>query len=358
MQTIKKIDAAALRAFTEAAFKAYGFVPEEAEQITDVLMAADLCGVDTHGSQRLEMYRQHINGGFVRIGAQPETVFETPVSAVVDGHAAMGQLVARYAMQIAIDKAKQSGIGMVSVRNSNHYGIAAYYSSMAASQGLVGISMTNSFPIVVPTYGRTPMMGTNPIAVAIPASPTDFSLDAATSVVAFGKPEVYLKKGLTTPLGWAINSQGVDETDPQIIVECVRQGLGGGMYPLGGSSELFGSHKGYGYAVLVEFFSACLSQGTTSNHTMKNGHAGICHYFAAFNPEIFGDAQAIRSHFSAYLQELRESAKAAGQERIYIHGEKEAECCRERKQSGIPILPKTLDEMRRLAEELGLPFEW
>ena len=264
MQTIKKIDAAALRAFTEAAFKAYGFVPDEAAQITDVLMAADLCGVDTHGSQRLEMYRQHINGGFVRIGAQPETVFETPVSAVVDGHATMGQLVARYAMQIAIDKAKQSGIGMVSVRNSNHYGIAAYYSSMAASQGLVGISMTNSFPIVVPTYGRTPMMGTNPIAVAIPASPTDFSLDAATSVVAFGKPEVYLKKGLTAPLGWAINSQGVDETDPQIIVECVRQGLGGGMYPLGGSSELFGSHKGYGYAVLVEFFSACLSQCTTS----------------------------------------------------------------------------------------------
>ena len=150
----------------------------------------------------------------------------------------------------------------------------------------------------------------------------------------------------------------MDETDPQIIVECVRQGLGGGMYPLGGSSELFGSHKGYGYAVLVEFFSACLSQGTTSNHTMKNGHAGICHHFAAFNPEIFGDAQAIRSHFSAYLQELRESAKAADQERIYIHGEKEAECCRERKQSGIPILPKTLDEMRRLAEELGLPFEW
>ena len=132
MQTIKKIDAAALRAFTEAAFKAYGFVPEEAAQITDVLMAADLCGVDTHGSQRLEMYRQHINGGFVRIGAKPETVFETPMSAVVDGHAAMGQLVSRYAMQIAIDKAKQSGIGMVSVRNSNHYGIAAYYSSMPA----------------------------------------------------------------------------------------------------------------------------------------------------------------------------------------------------------------------------------
>lgn len=358
MQTIKKIDAAALRAFTEAAFKAYGFASEEAEQITDVLMAADLCGVDTHGSQRLEMYRKNIAGGFVHIGAKPEIVFETPVSAVVDGHAAMGQLVSRYAMQLAIDKAKQSGIGMVSVRNSNHYGIAAYYSSMAASQGLVGISMTNSFPIVVPTYGRETMMGTNPIAVAIPADPEDFSLDAATSVVAFGKPEVYLKKGLQVPLGWAINNQGVDETDPQIIVECVRNGLGGGMYPLGGSSELFGSHKGYGYAVLVEFFSASLSQGATSNHTMKDGRAGICHYFSAFNPEIFGNAQAIRRHFSHYLQELRESEKAAGQERIYIHGEKEAECCRERKHSGIPILPKTLDEMRRLAQELGLPFEW
>lgn len=358
MQAIKKIDAAALRGFTEDVFKTYGFVPEDAALIADVLMAADLCGVDTHGSQRLNMYRQHIVGGFIRIGAKPETVFETPVSAVVDGNAGMGQLVSHYAMQLAIDKAKQSGIGMVTVRNSNHYGIAAYYSSMAASQGLVGISMTNSFPIVVPTYGRETMMGTNPIAVAIPADPLDFNLDAATSVVAFGKPEVYLKKGLKIPLGWAINSQGVDETDPQIIVECARGKLGGGMYPLGGSSELFGSHKGYGYSVLVEFFSASLSLGATSNHAMKDGKAGICHYFSAFDPKIFGDAPAIRRHFSRYLQELRESDKAAGQERIYIHGEKEAECCRERKQSGIPILPKTLDEMRELAEELGLPFEW
>lgn len=352
------VNADALRRFTESAFIAYGFNHEEAAAIADVLMAADLTGVDTHGSQRLEMYRKHIAAGFVQIGAKPGIVCETAVSAVVDGHAAMGQLAGRYAMQLAIEKAKASGMAMVTVRHSNHYGIAAYYSNMAAEQGLIGVSMTNSFRVMVPTYGRQPMMGTNPISIAIPASPTDFNFDAATSVVALGKPEVYLKKGLQVPAGWGINSEGKDETDPKIIIDCVHEGSGG-LYPLGGASELFGSHKGYGLAVLVEYLSACLSQDTTSNHTMnpQNSHAGICHFFAAVNPDIFGDAAAIRRRFSEYLQELRDSEKAEGRQRIYIHGEKELECRRERMQSGIPILPKTWEEMQRLAQELNIELD-
>lgn len=344
-----------LRRYCQRAFEAYGFNSSEAEIITDVLVTADLYGIESHGSQRLEMYRQHIQKGYIKVGKQPEIAFETPISAVVDGNQAMGQLVGKFGMDLAIAKAKQSGIGMVSVRNSNHYGIAGYYSNMALAHGFIGVSMTNSFPIVVPTFGREPMMGTNPIAISIAAAPTPFYLDFATSVAPVGKAEVCHKKGINLPKGWGINEQGVDELNPKHLIDCVMSRTGG-LYPLGGSDELFGSHKGYGLAILVEFLTASLSQGTTANHTQENGVMGTAHYFMAIDPKIFGDPAAITQHWSAYLQELRDSDKAAGKTRIYTHGEKEYEKEILLREQGIPILPKTIEEMKHLAEQLNI--EW
>ncbi|WP_207719015.1 Ldh family oxidoreductase [Peptostreptococcus russellii] len=350
-----RVNADELTSFCKRAFKKYGFSDKDADTITDVLLAADLYGVDTHGSQRLEMYRKQIQKGFIHVENQPKIAFETPISAVVDGNRAMGQVVGKYAMEIAIEKAKKSGIGLVTVRNSNHYGIASYYSKLACNEGLIGVSMTNSFPVVVPTFGKRPMMGTNPIAVSIPADPVDFNFDVATSVVAYGKVEVRNKKGIELPIGWGINDEGKDAINPMDIINGIAY-RSCGLHPLGGSSELFGGHKGFGFSLIVEFLTAILSNGFTSNHSEDDGIAGICHYFMAIDPNLFGDAEQIKSHWNTYLQEVRDSEKAYQQDRIYIHGEKEAEKHQDRLDNGVPILPKTLEEMENLAKQLDMEF--
>lgn len=353
MEKALRIDWKKLENFMKDVFRAYDFQPEEAALITDVLLTSDLYGIESHGSQRLDMYRGQMKKGWIDTKAQPQLVFESPIAATIDGQRAMGQLVGNQAMNLAIAKAKKTGIGMVTVRNSNHYGIASYYSKMALKEGLIGVSMTNSLPVVVPTYGRQPMMGTNPIAISIPADPLDFTYDCATSVVAFGKLEVKHKEGKEAPLGWGINREGLDETHPETIIQ---QGLArqAGLYPLGGSSEEFGSHKGFGLSLLVEFLTAGLSQGATSNHNGLDGVSGTCHYFMALDPAAFGDAESIKAGWSRYLEEIRQSDKAQGQDRIYIHGEKEAEKLADRLEHGVHVLPKTLEEMKSLAAELEI----
>lgn len=349
------VDVNELTSFCQRVFLKYGFNEEESNTITDVLLAADLHGMDTHGSQRLEMYREQIENGFIDIGNSPSIELETPVSAVIDGNKTMGHIVGTYAMKVAMEKAKKSGIGMVTVRNSNHYGIASYYSKMACEEGLIGISMTNSFPVVVPTYGKIPMMGTNPIAVAIPADPVDFNFDVATSVVAFGKVEVRNKKGLELPIGWGVDEEGKDALNAQNLIDNVFAETGG-LHPLGGATELFGSHKGFGFSLIVEFLTGILSSGITSNHTEKDGVAGICHYFMAIDPNLFGNGESIKANWSKYIEEIRNSEKAFNQDRIYIHGEKEEEQYKYRIKNGIPILPKTIEEMKNLANELDIEF--
>ena len=171
--------------FCVETYKGYGFNETEAKQITDVLLDADLSGIESHGIQRMIRYHKEITGGMVKTDAKPEVVFETPLSAVIEGNDAMGQLLGVQAMQMAMDKAKKSGFGMVTVRNSNHYGIAGYYTKMAAAEGLIGISMTNTEAIMVPTFGRQAMLGTNPIAFAMPAEPKPFAFDAGTEIITF-----------------------------------------------------------------------------------------------------------------------------------------------------------------------------
>ncbi len=345
---------AQLKKFCDDAFEKFGFKKEEAGIITDVLLLADLYGIDSHGTQRLVRYHKDIAKGLIRVEAEPEVVFETPVSAVIDAHDGMGQVVGHKAMQMAIEKAKKTGIAIVSVRNSTHYGIAGYYSKMACDEGLIGISTTNTTAIMVPTYGRQAMLGSNPIAIAFPADPTPFFFDASTTVVTRGKLEVYNK--LDKPLhdGWAIDSTGNESTDAARVLSCIINKEGGGILPLGGSVEDSGSHKGYGWGMVAELFSSIISMGTTSDKTNVGGKGGICHGFMVIDPKIFGDAEGMKAHLSAYLEELRNSPKAEGQERIYTHGEKEVEAMEERMKTGININVNTVAEMRDLAQFLGM----
>ena len=343
-----------LEKFCLDAFTRIGFKPEESQIITDVLLLSDKYGIESHGMQRLVRYHKGIEKGLIKLDAKPEVVFETPISAVIDAKDSMGQLVGHKAMKIAIEKAKKSGIGMVSVKNSNHYGIAGYYAKMACDQGLIGFSATNSEAIMVPTFGRLAMIGSNPIAMAAPAKPYPFFFDASTTVVTRGKLEMYNKMGKPLPEGWALNKDGHDSTDAPDVLKNIVAKNGGGIMPLGGSSEVSGSHKGYGYGMLCEFFCSILSQGLTSNYVNQGGKSGTCHSFVAINPAYFGNPEDIEKHFSKFLQELRESPKAEGQPRIYTHGEKEVAAVADRLANGVPVNVNTVKEMVEFAKFVGI----
>ena len=345
-----------LHALCMEAFQKFGFTESEADIIQDVLLTSDLFGIESHGMQRMVRYHKCIENGMIHVDAKPEVVFDTPISAVIDAHDGMGQVVGHAAMKMAIEKAKKSGVGIVSVRNSNHYGIAGYYAKMAADEGLMGFSCTNSESIMVPTNGRVAMLGSNPIAMSMPAEPYNFLFDASTTVVTLGKLEMYNKMEKPLPDGWALDKDGHPSCDAPNVLSNISAKQGGGIMPLGGSNEVLGSHKGYGYGMMCEIFASILSMGATSNYCMQNGKSGICHSFMAINPAFFGDPDAIRAHFSQFLQELREAPKAEGQARIYTHGEKEMEAIVDRRANGIPVNDNTMVEVLNLCNYLGMDF--
>ena len=338
------------------AFVKFGFTPEESKIISDVLLMSDRIGIESHGMQRMYRYYKSIQKGMIKVESKGKVLFETPVSAVIDAEDGMGQVVGHKAMTMAIEKAKQTGIAMVTVRNSNHYGIAGYYAKMACDQGLIGLSCTNTNAIMVPTYGRMAMLGTNPIAVAMPAEPYPFFFDASTTVVTRGKLEVYNKKGEPLHDGWALDKDGHPSNDAADVLDNIAAKNGGGIMPLGGSTEDTGSHKGYGWAMVCELFSSILSLGTTSDKTGTGGKGGICHGFMVINPAIFGDPAEIKAHLSAYLEALRNSPKAEGQPRIYTHGEKEVEAEKRLMENGIPVNDNTMVEVYEMCNYLDMDF--
>ncbi|MCI2062043.1 MAG: Ldh family oxidoreductase [Eubacteriaceae bacterium] len=346
-----------LDAFCKEAFGKFGFSDEECAIITDVLLTSDLYGIESHGMQRLSRYHKGIEKGLIDVQAKPEVVFETPVSAVIDAHKGMGQLVGHKAMSIAIEKAKKSGMAVVTARDSNHFGIAGYYAKMASDQGLIGLAFTNSEAIMVPTYAKLAMLGSNPIAIAMPASPYPFLFDASTTVVTRGKLEMYRKAEKDLPEGWALDETGTASTDAPRVLENIVNKTGGGIMPLGGNTELYGGHKGYGYGMICEIFTSILSLGLTSNHTHTNGIGGTCHGFIAIDPAVFGDPEEIIGHLSTFLEELRNAPKADGAEKIYTHGEKEVLATKDRRENGIEVDIKTVQEMKDMSDYVGVDFE-
>jgi len=346
------------RDFCEAIFQGYGFSSDESKIITGVLLRADLYGIESHGIHRLVRYHDEITSGQVDVKAKPQIVHETGISACVDANKAMGQLAGVQAMELAIKKAQTNGCGMVTVRNSNHYGIASFYTEMAAAEDLIGVCMTNTEAICVPTFGSEAMTGTNALALAMPAEPFTFSYDASTTVVPRGKLEVYRKNGEPLPHNWALDADGKPCTDAAVVIDNIIAKAGGGIAPLGGMGTLHGGHKGYGLSIIVDLFSAVFSGGLTSNYVnRKPGHTGICHYFMAVDYGIFGDKTAIKAGTSKFLQELRDSKKAEGHKRIYTHGERETELMAERLNTKIPVNEKTLEEMKNIASALKLKLE-
>jgi len=346
-----------LEKFCTDAFIGFGFSETEAKQITDVLLLADLYGIESHGLQRLSRYHTFIKNGLIKVDGKPEVVFETPVSAVIDGHAGMGQVISVFATELAIKKAKQSGIAFVSVRNSNHYGIAGYYTKMAVEKGFMAFSTTNTEPIAVPTNSRETLLGTNPIAFAMPAEPYNFWYDAATTVVSRGKLEVYNKENKDLTHGWAVGQDGQVSLNPKEVLDCIANKLGvGGILPLGGSNEITGGHKGYGLSVMCDLLSASVSGGVTSNHHVRIPGKGaeICHSFIVIDPAIFGDPEEIKKNASKFLKELRDSKRVDENVPVLTHGEKEVYMTEAVLKNGVDININTVKEMVDVCHDLNM----
>ncbi len=353
-----RLPEAPLRAFCETVMGKYGFNEKQSRDITDVILTADLQGLESHGVQRLIRYHRGARSGTIRPDVVPEVIYETPLSVVLDAHSAMGQIAAVDAMERAIAKAKETGFGVAVVRNSNHFGVGGYYAMMAEREGMLGMCFTNTEAISVPTFGKKAMLGTNPIAFAMPADPIPMLYDVATTVVPRGKLEVYAKQGKPMPLGWAVDENGRDTDDAKRVIDNIKTKAGGGILPLGGSSPGSGSRKGYGLELIVEVLSSILAGGHTSNHVASNGLGDTSQSFFALNVDmLFGNGDAMRENLSVLLQELRDSKKAAGRDRIYTPGEMEVYSREDKLKNGVPVNDSTLEELRTVGAELGLDFD-
>lgn len=355
--------------FMRDVFIGVGVPSDDARICAEVLITADKRGIDSHGIGRLKpIYYDRIKDGILDPITNMEVVREGHTTAVIDGHNGMGHVISYRAMQMAIDKARQYGMGMVAVRNSSHYGIAGYYSLMAVDQGMIGITGTNARPSIAPTFGVENMLGTNPLTFGIPSDEDfPFVLDCATSVSQRGKIEVYDRENKEIPPGWVIDETGHTRTDThQILIDLVKGKAA--LTPLGGLGEEQGGYKGYGYAAVVEILSASLQQGAFLKALTGFDGAGnkqpynLGHFFMAVQIEAFTDLDLFKKSVGDILRALRNSRRAPDEERIYTAGEKEHLAWLYRQYRGVPVNQALQNDMIALKSELGLsqynfPFE-
>ncbi len=344
--------------FTKTVFQKIGCSDAHADTATNALLSADIRGIDSHGIARLSGYIRLWE--VKRVNATPDIkiIHETPSTAVVDGDSGLGLIVAPFAMQIAIEKAKNVGTGWVSVQNSNHFGIAAHHAMMALEHDMIGIAMTNASPLVAPTFSIDKMLGTNPICVAAPAGiEPPFVADLATTTAANGKLEILQRKNADTPVGWVQDAEGNSTTDANILKK------GGALLPLGGDRE-HGSHKGYALGAIVDIFSALLSGANYAPWVppfpayvpmpAQQPGKGIGHFLGAMRIDAFRPADEFKQHMDNWIKGFRNAKPIAGQEKVLVPGDPEREFEEERMRNGIPLLEMVVEDLNGLAEKLSM----
>lgn len=352
-----------LEEFTRLVFVKMGCPEEDAALAAKILVSADLRGIDSHGVARLPGYvrLQSLN----RVNPKPNIriIHQTPSTAVVDGDAGLGLVVAPKAMEIAIEKAQQVGSSWVAIRNSNHFGIAGYYAMMALQHDMIGIAMTHAGPLVAPTFSQDKLLGTNPIAIAIPANKQPpFVADFATTTAAYGKLEMLQRKGQATPAGWVQDAEGKPSTDAHAVKN------GGALLPLGGDRE-HGSHKGYCLGSMVDILSGVLSGANygpwvppfatagfmgTATHLVG---AGTGHMLGAMRVDAFRPAQEFKKHMDNWIDTFRAAKPIEGENFVQIPGDAERIIEAERKANGIPLLTPVAESLSEIAAKFGLPFK-
>ena len=330
-----------LTRFVTRNFEKLGVPKEDAEIGANVLVQADLRGVDTHGVIRFNpqaWYVKWLTEGSMTARPNIQVISESASTALIDGDRGMGMVIGHRAMDIAIRKAKESGIGMVAVRNSRHYGMSAYYSMMALPHDMIGIAMTNASRQVVPTFGREARFGTNPMCFAVPTGKElPFVLDMATTTAAAGKLELAARQGKAIPLGWALNERAEGTDDPRVAQKARK------LLPLGGSRE-GGNHKGYGLAILVEILCGVLTGTLTALNADQDPRG---HFFGAIRLDTFRPVGEFKEDMDRLLHELKATPPIEGQDRVYAAGEIEFETAAERREHGIPLLPSVLKGLAR-----------
>jgi L-2-hydroxycarboxylate dehydrogenase (NAD+) len=349
-----RIDRSELESFCQEVFERLNLSEDDARAASAVLVAADARGIPSHGVGRLWRYVNGLQTGQMVPDAPVEVLSDTPTSLVLDAHGAMGAPVSVRAMRCLIAKARDGGAAFGCVRDSNHFGIAGYYAMMALEEEMLGIAMTNTAALGVPTFGREVKFGTNPLAFAAPADrERAFVLDMSTTVVTRGKIEVYEREGKVLPEGWAVDKRGLPAKEPQSLLEDMFHRVGGGILPLGGGGEAFGGHKGYGLAVMVDILCGVLCGGSfgsgLADTATSSGRVG--HFFGAIRIDHFREPQTFRRDMDRMLEDLRKCPRAEGADRVYFAGQKEfeqeAECAR----LGVPLLRQVYDQICEIGKE-------
>ena len=354
-----------MASFMVEAFKGYGVPEADARICTDVLLESDRRGIESHGCNRFKpIYIDRIKKGTLLPKTELEVVKETPTTVVMDAHDGMGMVASHHMMEKLIYKAKTYGMAGGAIRNSTHYGIAGYWTSMASNEGLVGITGTNARPSIAPTFGVENMLGTNPLTFSLPTDEEfPFCLDCATSIVQRGRIEYYAREGKETPAGTVVSDQGTALTDSAEILKRLVDGTAA-LTPLGGIGEELAGYKGYGYATVVEILSAALSggqfmkalSGVDENGKPSMYHLG--HFFFVVDPEAFMGRAEFEKIAGEICRTLRASKKAPGQDRIYTAGEKEYEVWQFRKDKGVPVGEGVQKDLIAIRDELGLDFKF
>lgn len=355
MSGTRRIPAETIRRQLEAVFEKWGMPEDHIETTVDVMVATDLSGVDSHGLGMLPSY--HLRRGRGMINDRPDirVVREKPAVALIDADRSLGHSPAVKAMRLAMEKARETGVAVAGVRNSNHFGAAGYYSRMAADAGLLGMAMTNApTPAMTPTFGRDPVLGTNPLAFAAPAERNPpFGLDMATTTVAVGKLNIARRLGKPVPEGWALNEAGLPETDGAAAYAARR------LTPLGGDRER-GGHKGYGLATMVEILCAVLN-GAWSDAPDADGKRArtkhdVGHFFLAIDPAKVRSDGEFEADLDRMIDMLRATPPVDPSRPVMVAGDPEVASTEERTKNGVPVAETLIEETRAVAEAAGAPF--
>jgi L-2-hydroxycarboxylate dehydrogenase (NAD+) len=335
-------------------------VKEDAKIVSDVLVAAELRDIPSHGLLRLTDYIRMLRSGRINARAIPEVIHESPSTCTLDGHNGLGPVVAHRAMKLAIERAQNAGTGWIAVKNSNHFGIAGYYAMMALPENMIGLCMTNANPLVAPTFSAGGLLGTNPLAVAIPAaSEPPLVADFATASIARGKVDLLHKNGLSIEKGFLQDSEGKASTDPSVLTR------GGSILPLG-SSRIHGSHKGYCMAAVIDIFSALLANANFGPFVppsvawlpVKDNlpGEGTGHFFGAMRIDAFRPANEFLKNMDHWIKTFRDAVPASGEPRVLIPGDPEREAETRNQKSGISLQEKVKQQIMTLCNELEVPY--
>jgi L-2-hydroxycarboxylate dehydrogenase (NAD+) len=360
MTDVRYVPVHVIESFMSDVFQGLGVPAADARICADVLITSDLRGIESHGVGRLKYYYDRIVAGVQFTTTQMQIVKETQTTALVDGHHGMGHVIAYRSMRLAIDKARQYGLGAVAVRNGTHFGIAGYYPLMAVAEGMMGFTVTNARPSIAPTFSTEPMLGTNPIAFSAPSDMDfPFCFDGATSISQRGKVEVAARAEKPIPEGWVIDAAGNPLTDPAQILEDLGKATAA-LLPLGGAGELFAGYKGYDLATMVEILSASLCEGVFMKDLLGFAPDGsrrpymLGHFFLAIDVAHFIPLEVSRQITGSIVRALQNARKAPGQERIYVAGEKEHELEKIIRERGVPVNPNLRQELQFMRDELEI----